>query len=497
MATLGEKVQNSCFPFGDPHQQLLAAILIVLGLFAILEYGVRLITLVSKLSHGPLMYKKLGSNVAPSNAIDATSDNQNQIGWEINISHLWMNSAPLLKKIYDSFFKKGGRLLKTIKVLSSNKQLWKDSVLLRSRKRVSNLRFRCIVDPVKVTVKMGNPQESKDCCSQAGRKSKAYYYGECSSRHDTDDKKASWYRGQQERQSSQCSSHLSGTETPQPACPAGSVASWVRFSFRAPDQAAEVGTSTAHYGVHARNHQRPTGDKQHSSEAAAEGSQGQRFLQHPVGLNTEELGPRPSEQPHGHLNHQASETHFIPSPILSGPRRVVYSAMASDTASRTHLNGEDYAYPHSPRGPQHRLGLEWHPHLPAAQQAEVYVYLVSPLLPSPEHNPEQLDHPFSAPQTLSGKDALTNRMSLSRNRGSTSPGPAAQGSSDTHKQRKSIWERKHQKRSLQTTADYEKLAGSSGGGAGVAHPELLSHNPSALADRARGGFDIISPNMAS
>ncbi|XP_062997853.1 uncharacterized protein LOC134409154 [Elgaria multicarinata webbii] len=455
MAAPGDKIQNSCLPFGEPHQKLLATILIVLGLFALLEYTVQLITL------------------------------------------FWINFAPLLKKIYDSFFKKGGSLLKTMKVLSSSKRLWKDSVLLRDCKKASNLRFRCIVDPVKVTVRMGSPHESKVCCSQVGRKSKAYYSGEWSSHHDTDNKKAGWYRSQKRRRSSQGSSHLSGTETPQPACPAGSVASWVRFSFSSPERAAAAGTSSGHYGVHARNHQRATGDKQHSSEAAAAaGHQGQSFLQRSVGLDAAELTPRRSEQPREDYNRQSSEASFIPSPILPGPRRVVYSALASDTASRTHLNGEDYTYPHSPRGPPHRLGLEWHQRLPAAQQAEVYVYLVSPLPPSPEHNPEQSDHPFSASQAISGKDVLANRISFSQSRGSPSQGPAVPGSSNTHKQRKSIWERKHQRRTLQPTAEYEKLAGSSGG-TNAGHHEPFSHNASLLTDRGRGGLAAVPPTIAS
>ncbi|XP_061486258.1 uncharacterized protein LOC133386582 [Rhineura floridana] len=454
MAVPGDKVYNSCFPFGEPHQKLLATILIVLGLFALLEYAVKLITL------------------------------------------CWINCTPLLKRIHDSCFKKGSQLLKTMKVLSSSKRLWKDSALLRSRKKLSSLRFRCIVDPVKVTVKMGSLHEPKACCSQAGRKSKAYYSGEWSSHHDTDDQKASWYRNQQRRRNSQCSSHLSDTETPQPACPAGSVASWVRFSFSPPERAAEAGSSSARYGTHGRNHQRATGDKQHSSEVAGEGNQGPRLLQHSVSLNTEAAAPHCSEHPHEHFNHQSRETNFIPSPILSGPRRVVYSSLASDAVSRTHLNGEECAYSHSPRGPQHSLGLEWHQHLPAAQQAGVYVYLVSPCPPSPEHNPEQPNHPFSASQTISGKDVLANRMSLNQSRGSFSQGPAGQGSSDTQKQRKSIWERKYQKRFLQLNLDYEKLAGSSGG-ANLGHHEPFSHNPPLSADRGRGGLDAAPPTIAS
>ncbi|XP_053250310.1 uncharacterized protein LOC128416496 [Podarcis raffonei] len=454
MAVPGDKVYSSCLPFGETHQKLLATILIVLGLLALLEYAVRLIS--------------LG----------------------------WISISPLMRKIHDSCFKKGGQLLKTMKVLSSSKRLWKESLLLRGRKKLSSMRFRCIVDPVKVTVKMSSLQEPKACCSQGGRKSKAYYSGEWSSHHDTDDKKASWCRSPQRRRSSQCSSHPSDTETPQPACPAGSVASWVRFNFSPPQRAAEAASSSARCGAHARSHQRATGDKQHSSDITREGAQGQRFLQHSVGMNTEEPAPRCPEPPHEHFNRQSSETNFIPSPILPGPRRVVYSALASDAASRTHLNGEEYPYPHSPRGPRHRLGPEWQQRLPAAQQAEVYVYLVSPPLPSPEHNPDQPNHPFSASQGISRKDVLANRMSLSHSRGSSSQGPAGQGGSDPHKQRKSIWERKHQQRSLQPNPDYEKLAAGSGG-ASLGHHDPFSHNPPLLADRGRGGLDATPPAIAA
>ncbi|XP_048354148.1 uncharacterized protein LOC125433573 [Sphaerodactylus townsendi] len=366
-----------------------------------------------------------------------------------------------------------------MKALSSSKKLWKDSVLIKGRKKSPGLRFRCILDPVKVTVQMGNSSEAKVCWPRDGKKKKTCYYSEGSSHQDTDDKKASWYRTQQQLQNSQCSSQASDTETPQPACPAGSVASWVRFSFRSPERATEDGSNSARYGAFARNHQRATGDKQHSLELAGEGAQGQRFLQHSVVSNAEQVTAHRSNSPQ--LNNQSSETNFIPSPILPGPRRVVYSAMASDTVSRTHLNGEDYAYPHSPRGPQNRLGLEWHRRLPVAQQAEVYVYLVSPLPPSPEHNPEQANHPSSVSQTTPGKDMLTNRISFSHSRGSSSQGPAGQGSSDGHKQRKSIWERKHQRRSLQPTLDFEKLVGSSGGAS-------LGH---------RGGLDGAPPTIAN
>ncbi|XP_020653136.3 uncharacterized protein LOC110081077 [Pogona vitticeps] len=452
MALPGDKVYNSYLPFGEPHQQLLATILIVLGLFAVLEYAVKLIALV------------------------------------------WIYLLPFMNSICDSCFEKGGRLLKAIRIFSSTKRLWKGSSTVVSRKKLSNLRFRCIVDPVKVTVRMGNPRESKTYSTQVGRKNKACYSGEWSRRNDEDNKKASWYINQQHHQTSPYSSHLSDTETPQPACPAGSVASWVRFRFSSPEHVADVGSSSTHYGVHTRNHQRATGDKRCSSEVAGEGSHGQKFLKYSVGFNTEEPALCHLERPHEQLNHQTSETNFIPSPILSGPSRVVYSALASDTASRTRFN--NYTYPHSPRGPQHHLGLEWHQRLPVAQQAEVYVYLVSPPPPSPEHNPEHPNHPFSAPRTISGKDGLANRISLSQSRGSSSQGPMVHGSSETHKQRRSIWERKHQRRSLQPNLDYEKLAGSSGGG-NLEHHETFPHNSSLLADRGRGGPEATPPTIPS
>lgn len=379
-------------------------------------------------------------------------------------------------------------MLKTMKILSSSKKLLKETVI-KSHKKLSTLRFRCIVDPVKVTVKMSTANENKACSTPSDRKSKASYAGEWPTRQDTDDKKASWYRNQQRCQNSQCSSHLSDSETPQPACPAGSVASWVRFSFNPTERAMRMGSSSTHYGTHARNHQRATGDKQHGLGVAGESAQGQRFLQQSVGLNAEE----PAAHPHEHFSHQASETHFIPSPILPGPRQVVYSSLAADAASRTRLNSEDYAYPHSPRGPQHRLGLEWHQRLPEAQQAEVYVYLVSPPPPSPEHNPEQSTHPFSASH---GKDVLANRISFGQHRISSTHGPAGQVGFETHKQRKSIWERKHQRKSLQPNLDYEKLAGSSGG-TSLGHHEPFSHNPSLLPERGRGGMEAVPPTITS
>ncbi|XP_077191802.1 uncharacterized protein LOC143836415 [Paroedura picta] len=435
MAVLGDKVYNSCLPFGEPHQKLLAAILILLGFLALLDNTIKLVT------------------------------------WS------WRIFAPFLSTIYGSCFKKGSTWLKTIKAFSSRKRLWRDSGLSKGRKKLPGLRFRCIVDPVKVTVQMGNANEAKVSWPREGKKKKTCYYSEGSSHQDTDDKKASWYRNQQQLRNSQCSSHASDTETPQPACPAGSVASWVRFSFSSPERATEPGSSSARYGTLARNHQRATGDKPHNSEVAGEGAQGQRFLQRSGVPNAEQATAHHPDHPH--CNRQSSETNFIPSPILPGPRRVVYSALASDTVSRTHLNSEEYAYPHSPRGPQNRLGLEWHQRWPAAQQAEVYVYLVSPPPPSPEHNPEQPHHPFS--QAVSGKEMLTNRNSFSHSRGSSSQGPAGQGSSDIHKQRKSIWERKHQQRSLQPNLDFEKLTGSSGGAS-------LGH---------RGGLDLAPPTLAN
>lgn len=364
-----------------------------------------------------------------------------------------------------------------MKAFSSSKRFWRDSGLVKGRKKLPSLRFRCIVDPVKVTVQMGNSSAAKVCWPPDSKKKKTCYYSEGSSHQDTDDKKASCYRNEYQLRNS--SSHASDTETPQPACPAGSVASWVRFSFSSPERATEAGSSSARYGALARNHQRATGDKQHGLNVAAEGTQGQRFLQHSIASNAEQATTHHTDHPH--CNHQSSETNFIPSPILPGPRRVVYSALASDIVSRTHLNSEEYAYPPSPRGPSNRLGLEWHQRLPAAQQAEVYVYLVSPPSPSPEHNPEQPNHPFSTSQTISGKDMLTNRNSFSQSRGSSSQGPAGQGSCDIHKQRKSIWERKHQQRSLQPNLDFEKLTGSSGGAS-------LGH---------RGGLDAAPPTTAN
>lgn len=49
MAVLGDKVYNYCLPFGEPPQKLLITILIVLGLLALLEYTIKLVTLVSRL----------------------------------------------------------------------------------------------------------------------------------------------------------------------------------------------------------------------------------------------------------------------------------------------------------------------------------------------------------------------------------------------------------------------------------------------------------------
>ncbi|KAK9404834.1 hypothetical protein NXF25_009661 [Crotalus adamanteus] len=454
MAVPGDKMYNSCLPFGETHQKLLATILIVLGLFALLEYAVKLIAL------------------------------------------LWITFPPFLRKIYDSFFKKGSRLLKTMKILSSSKRLWKESALFRSQRKPSTLRFRCIVDPVKVTVKIGNPHESKAFCTQLGRKNKAYYSGEWSSHHDTDDKKASWCKNRQHIQDSQGSSHLSDPETPQPACPVGSVASWVRFSFSSPVRTPDTGYSSANYGVLARNHQRATGDKLQSSEVTGGSSQGQRFLTRSVGLNTEGPAPHHLAQPHEPFHHPSSETNFIPSPILPGPRRVLYSTFAPDMASRTHLNAEENVYPHSPRGHQPRLGLEWHQHLPAAQQAEVYVYLVSPPHPRPEHRPEQPNQAFPTSQTVSRKEMLENRISLNQSRGSSNQGPAVQGGSDSNKPRKSIWERKRQRRSLQPTPDHEKLVGSCGG-VNIGSHEPFSHSPSLLADRGKESLDATPPNIAS
>ncbi|XP_060545594.1 uncharacterized protein LOC117674863 isoform X2 [Pantherophis guttatus] len=414
MAVPGDKVYNSCLPFGETHQKLLATILIVLGLFALLEYAVKLIAL------------------------------------------LWITFPPFLRKIYDFFFKK---------------------------------------DPVKVTVKIGNPHESKAFSTQLGRKNKAYYSGEWSSHHDTDDKKASWHKNEH-LQDSQGSSHLSDPETPQPACPVGSVASWVRFSFSSPVRTPDTVNSSANYGVLARSHQRATGDKLQSSEVTGGSSHGQRFLTRSVGLNTDGPAPHHLTQPHEPFHHPNSETNFIPSPILPGPRRVLYSTFAPDTASRTHLNAEEYVYPHSPRGHQPRLGLEWHQHLPTAQQAEVYVYLVSPPHPRAEHRPEQPNQAFPTSQAISRKEMLENRISLNQSRGGSNQGPAVQGGSDSNKPRKSIWERKRQRRSLQPTSDHEKLVGSNGG-VNVGTHEPFSHSPSLLVDRGKEGLDATPPNIAS
>uniref|UniRef100_A0ACB8F6J6 Uncharacterized protein n=1 Tax=Sphaerodactylus townsendi TaxID=933632 RepID=A0ACB8F6J6_9SAUR len=130
MAVLGDKAHDSCLPFGEAHQNLLAAILILLGFFALLDHTIMLVT------------------------------------WSWNIL------TPFLKRTYGSCFKKGVTWLKTMNALSSSKKLWKDLVLIKGRKKSPGLRFRCILDPVKVTVQMGNSSEAKVCWPRDGKKKK-------------------------------------------------------------------------------------------------------------------------------------------------------------------------------------------------------------------------------------------------------------------------------------------------------------------------------------
>lgn len=53
MAVLGDKVYNSCLPLGEPHQKLLAAVLILLGFFALLDNAIKLTTWVSRSTAAP------------------------------------------------------------------------------------------------------------------------------------------------------------------------------------------------------------------------------------------------------------------------------------------------------------------------------------------------------------------------------------------------------------------------------------------------------------
>lgn len=51
MAMLGDKLYNYCVPFADTPQKLLITILILLGLLALLEYSIKLVTVVSRPKH--------------------------------------------------------------------------------------------------------------------------------------------------------------------------------------------------------------------------------------------------------------------------------------------------------------------------------------------------------------------------------------------------------------------------------------------------------------
>ncbi|XP_025041556.1 uncharacterized protein LOC112546169 [Pelodiscus sinensis] len=464
MVLLGEKIPKSCLSISEYYQNVLAAILLLLGLFALLDNTIKTVLLI------------------------------------------WIYLCQFLKRISQYFVTKAYRWIKALTAISCNKKssTWKEVVLNKGHKNVSMLRFHCTLDPLRLTVNMNNLTGLKSHCPQDHRKDKSYH-GSWPTHQDTDDEKASWYGHQQQHRQannrpnqaqhyqdweSQSSSHHSDSDSPQPACPAGSTVSSVHFHTRSPEHVAKARGSLVDWGIYIRNPQRATGDKELHLNSAGETMRGQSFLHQSAVPSTEEPIGLHSECSAVHVHPQVSEAHFIPSPILPGPKRVVYSALTPTPESRTCLNND---YPHSvpqarQRNPEHHPRTEFHQSLPQAPRAEVYIYLVNPQPFGSEHTPEQTSRPFSASRTILVKDTLAKRVSVGHTWESSNQRPRGQVLCDTHPQRKSIWERKHQTSTLQLSPDYEKLAGSSDGAS-------LIHNTPLLADMTRGGSDTAPPTI--
>ncbi|XP_043382736.1 uncharacterized protein LOC122462655 [Chelonia mydas] len=467
MALLGEKIPNSCLSISESYQNVLATILLLLGLLALLDNAIKIALLV------------------------------------------WIYLCQFLKRIFHYFITKAYGWIKALTAISCSKKSssWKELVLTKGHRNISMLHFHCTLDPLRLTVNMNNLNGPKSHCPQGHRKGKGYH-GSWPTHQDTDDEKASWYGHQQQHRQvnnrpnpgqryhdweSQSSSRHSDSDSPQPVCPAGSTVSSVRFHISTPEQVAKARGSLVDWGIYIHNPQRVTGVKELGLDSAGEATQLQSSLHQSAVPNTEGPIGLHSECSAVHIHPQVSEAHFIPSPIFPGPKRVVYSALAPTPESRTCLNN-DYHHPVSQayhqRSPEHHPGTEFHQCLPLVQRAEVYIYLVNPPPPSPECTTERSTHPFSASHTILVKDTLANRVSVGHTWESSNQGPTGQIICDTHTQRKSIWERKHQASTLQLSPDYEKLARSSDGA-------NLIHNPPLLADTTRGGSETAPPNISN
>ncbi|XP_039354794.1 uncharacterized protein LOC120380938 [Mauremys reevesii] len=467
MVLLGEKIPNSCLSISESYQNVLATILLLLGLLALLDNAIKIARLI------------------------------------------WIYLCQFLKRDFHYFTTKAYRWVKALTAISCSKKSSgrKKLVLTKGQRNISMLHFHCTLDPLRLTVNMNNLNGLKSHCPQGHRKDKGYH-GSWPTHQDTDDEKASWYGHQQQHHqvnnrpnpgqryrdwASQYSSRHSDSDSPQPVCPAGSTVSSVRFHTSSPEQVAKTRGSLADWGIYIHNPRGVTRDKELGLDSAGETTRRQSFLHQSAVPNTEEPISLRSECSAVHIHPHVNEAHFIPSPIFPGPKQVVYSALAPTPESRTCLNND---YHHSvtqayhQRSPEHHPGTEFHHSLPLVQRAEVYIYLVNPPPLGPEHTAERSTHPFSASRTILVKDTLANRVSVGHTWESSNQGPTGQIICDTHTQRKSIWERKHQASTLQLSQDYEKLAGSSDGA-------NLIHNPPLLADMTRGGSEAAPLNISN
>ncbi|XP_030389035.1 uncharacterized protein LOC115634996 [Gopherus evgoodei] len=467
MVLLGEKIPNSCLSISESYQNVLATILLLLGLLALLENAIKIARLI------------------------------------------WIYLCQFLKRLFHYFTTKAYGWIKALTAISRSKNSSgrKERVLTKGQRNISILHFHCTLDPLRLTVNMNNLNGLKSHCPQGHRKDKGYH-GSRPTHQDTDDEKASWYGHQQQHRrvnnrpnpgqryrdwASQSSSCHSDSDSPQLVCPAGSTVSSVRFHTSSPEQVAKARGSLADWGIYVQNPKGVTRDKELGLDSAEETTRRQSFLHQSAVPNAEEPISLRSECSAVHIHPQVNEAHFMASPIFPGPKRVVYSALAPTPESRTCLNNDYYhsvTQAYHQRSPEHHSGTEFHHSLPLVQRAEVYIYLVNPLPLDPEHTAERSTHPFSASRTILVKDTLANRVSVGHTWENSNQGPAGQIISDTHTQRKSIWERKHQASTLQLSLDYEKLAGSSDGA-------NLIHNPPLLADTTRGGSETAPPNISN
>ncbi|KYO42052.1 uncharacterized protein LOC102571559 [Alligator mississippiensis] len=469
MALLREKIPNNCLPFSESYQNVLATVLLLLGLLVVLDNAIKVVLLI------------------------------------------WRYLRQFPKRTFYFFITKGDGCLKTLKALYCSKKCstWKDLVLTKGCRKMSSLRFHCTVDPLQLTVNVNHLNGLKNHDIQGDKKSKGYQGPWPPGHQNTDDDKASWYGYKQHPQAncqpnqeqsshgwdSQSSSPHSDSDSPQPVCPPGSTVSLMHSPSGSRAQLTKTRCSLADWSTYARDPQSATGDKRPGLDSAGEAIQGQSFLNQPAGPSTEEPTAARSECSAAHVRHQVSETPFIPSPILPGPKRVVYSALTPNPESGACLNNCPHSAPPQ-RSPKHHSGPKLHQGLPLGQKARLYVYLVNPQPPHQKHTAVGAPHDFSASRTVLAKDLLGKQASHNRPWEGSKQGSRGQGICDPHMQRKSIWERKRQASVLQSSPGYEKLVGSSSG-TNMTHEEPYCPKPPILVDRTRGSLASPAPRSST